>query len=152
LRWEGARQAAGDPVQWQNNALLLYRLGRYKESLTALQQEAEEEFPAQVACTLLTAVSAATTPLHRIAASAHPKNQIPARQYKSLPDLVAMCYHKLGQPELSQLYLAYAATQAAVEAKKSVLEKGETLTQGFSREIPLYREALELITGKPPSK
>ncbi len=140
LRWEEARRLAGQPVRWQTNALLLYRLGKYAESLAALQHEEEESFPAKISRVLLTGATVATTPFHFLVTSTQTENQLPTTKANNFPVLRAMYHHKLGQPELAQMYLDVAEAQQKIVDAKSADQR------------PLYREAVELITGKPASK
>ncbi len=139
LRWEEARQTAGIEDNSKTIALLLYRLGRYSEALAVLRKEEEKGVPAQLVRAVLTGSTAATARLHGLCAFAHPENQTP--QPKFWHAFRAMCLYKLGESTLVKLHLTAAEAQQMIEEKKPPNQR---------REIPLYREAVELITGKPP--
>jgi tetratricopeptide (TPR) repeat protein len=139
LRWEEAWRAAGNLNRRLEFPLVLYRLGRYAESLDVLREEEEKDFPVQIGRTLLTTT---TAPLHRLVASAFPKNQAPTLRVNTFTALRAMCHDKLGQPDLALLFLGVANQQRREDEKRG---EGQRI-------IPLYREAVELITGKMPSK
>ncbi len=129
-------------------AACLYRLGRYNDALAELRKEKMKDFPAQVGRVVLTNSFAATAPMHGIAALAHPNNRLPTLKEDSFPALRAMCHHKLGQAALTQKHLTTAAAAQQAEDKRANPPLGSF--PGFPpQEIPLYREAVELITGKP---
>jgi hypothetical protein len=125
-------------------ALNLYRLSRYKESLATLQQEEEEQIlPEQIGRLLLTSFTSSIAPIHSFGVNIITDNNRKTMQNNKFHSLRAMCHFKLSQNELAFKHLA--------EARKRVeSEEGHFRFDSWYEII--YREAVELITGKPPSK
>jgi serine/threonine protein kinase len=151
LRWEEARrQVRRSETWWEDGtgtyttAAALYRLGRYADALAWVWSQEQKTFPAQVGRSVLTSAASAVSAFHGLSAFFQPDNRLPMKDGSLLSALQAMCYHKLGQPELARSYLDEAAAQQKAEDKK-----GENVMPA-RREIPFYREAAKLITGKPP--
>jgi hypothetical protein len=57
LRWEQIRHAGEQKASRQQRALLLYRLGRYSDTLAELQHEEEESLPQKIGNAVLIAAS-----------------------------------------------------------------------------------------------
>jgi serine/threonine protein kinase len=152
LRWEEARRAAGiENHKWWDDgagsftaAAALYRLGRYAEAINRLWNEEQKAIPAQVGRSLMTGSTLTIAPLHGLGLFTQSENQLPAKNKSYCSALQAMCYHKSGQHELARIYLDEAAAQQKAEDRKFESTKEK------HRDVPFYREAVELIMGKPP--
>jgi serine/threonine protein kinase len=147
LRWEQTRRTEGLDDGLQTIASIVYRLGKYNESLSYLRDDEAKEFLAPICRSLLAGATTMTSPLHFYGASSQTDNQLPAFQDKSLPALRALCYHKLGQPERAKLYLGAAAAEQALEDMKP--DSSSDPNVPLRQEVPFYREAVEVITGIP---
>jgi serine/threonine protein kinase len=150
LRWVERLQTEGYRGLWQSKAILLYRVGRYFESVSALASEEMEPFPTQVTRAVLAGATFSTVQFPGLIALAHPDSNYPAVKQDRLPALRAMCQHKLGQRQQA-LDLLDRARSLLLETGNAETGNAET-GSGVWRDIPiyLYREAHELITGKPP--